>query len=265
MTAQIPVAVEKHERLVAEYVRANKPVFYYNPDFDLASIPRLFIESVEVEGPIVEWPPKGRTELFFAGEDRTIDASYIREIFARFLPRAYRRAVEPEEVDDWVDWVLQAQKDYELSGFDAVKEGIKAVLCSPGFLFIQEPTGEANKPQPLTDYELASRLSYFLWSTMPDDELFELAADNKLHEPKTLQDQVRRMIADPKGMGLVNNFAGQWLQVRDFDKTMTDRYQYKAYTDDLQKSSWQEPYEFFRESPAQTISRSSTLWTAILW
>ena len=147
--------------------------------------------------------------------------------------------------------MLQAQKDYKLSGFDAVKEGIKAVLCSPGFLFIQEPTGEANEPQPLTDYELASRLSYFLWSTMPDDELLRLAADNKLHLPKTLQDQVRRMIADPKVTGLVNNFAGQWLQVRDFDKTVTDRYAYKAYTEELQKSSWQEPYEFFRARPAR--------------
>ena len=67
LTAQIPAAVEKHERLVAEYVRANKPVFYYNPDFDLASIPRLFIESVEVEGPIVEWPPKGRHGVVLRG------------------------------------------------------------------------------------------------------------------------------------------------------------------------------------------------------
>jgi hypothetical protein len=271
--------------MVAEYVRAHKPVFYYNPDFDLASIPRLFIESVEVEGPIVEWPPKGRTELFFASEDRTIDAGYIREIFARFLPRAYRRAVEAEEINDWVDWVLQAQKDFKLSGFDAVKEGIKAVLCSPGFLFIQEPTGDANKPQPLTDYELASRLSYFLWSTMPDQELLDLAARGALSGRGPLKEgsgqgdlgtgglgdrpassspslpvsqspipaslavlhsQVDRMLRDPKLTGFVNNFTRQWLQVGDFDKTVTDRYAYKAYSDDLQKSSWQEPYEFFR-------------------
>jgi hypothetical protein len=246
LTARFPEVNEKHERLVAEYVRANKPVFYYNPDFDLASIPRLFIESWEAEGPIVEWPPKGRKELFFASEERTIDARYIREIFSRFLPRAYRRSVEPAEIDDWVDWVLQVQKDYKLSGFDAVKEGIKAVLCSPGFLFIQEPTGDANQPQPLTDYELASRLSYFLWSTMPDEELLQLAANNKLHRPKVLQDQVHRMIADPKVTGFVNNFAGQWLQVCDFDKTVTDRNANKAYNEDLKKSSWQEPYEFFR-------------------
>jgi hypothetical protein len=184
--------------------------------------------------------------LFFAGEDRTIDARYIGEIFARFLPRAYRRAVLPEEVNDWVLWVLQAQKAYALSGQGAVKEGVKAVLCSPGFVFVQEPTGTASKPQPLTDYELASRLSYFLWSTMPDDELLRLAADDKLHLPKTLQGQVERMIADPKVTGFVKNFAGQWLQVCEFDKTVTDRNAYRAYSEDLRRSSWQEPYEFFQ-------------------
>ena len=232
---------------VQAYIEANKPVFVYNPDIDLSELPRLFLESWEIEGPIVEWPPKGRTELFFAGDTRPVDASYMREIFARFLPRAYRRAVEPKELDKVVSFVLKAQETYKLSGMDAVKEGVKAVLCSPEFLFIEEPTGKATQPQLLTDFELASRLSYFLWSTMPDEQLIQLAANNKLHEPKTLEAQVRRMIADPRGMGLIRDFAGQWLQVRDFDKTMIDRYQYKAYTDELQKSEWQEPYEFFKE------------------
>jgi hypothetical protein len=80
---------------------------------------------------------------------------------------------------------------------------------------------------------------------MPDDELLRLASANKLHDPKTLHDQVRRMIADPKAAGLVHNFAGQWLQVGEFDKTVTDRQAYRSYNEDLQKSSWQEPYEFF--------------------
>lgn len=246
LTAQVPLAVEKQERLVAEYVRDNKPVFYYNPDFDLDSIPRLFVEWCEVEGPIVDWPPQARTDLFFAGEERAVDAGYIREIFARFLPRAFRRAVTPAEVDDWVAWVLQAQQDYQLSGVEAVQEGIKAILCSPGFLLMQEPTGGANQPQPLSDYELASRLSYFLWSTMPDDELLRLAAADQLHLPKSLPEQVRRMLADPKATAFVHNFAGQWLKVCEFDKTATDRNAYKAYDDDLQRSSRQEPYEFFR-------------------
>jgi hypothetical protein len=200
-----------------------------------------------VEGPIVEWPPRGRTELFFGGEERPIDDSYIREIFARFLPRAYRRVVEPQELDTVVSFVLKAQKDFKFSGMDAVREGVKAVLCSPDFLMIEEPTRDDNKPQPLTDYELASRLSYFLWSTMPDEQLIALAASNKLHEPAALETQVRRMIADPRGMAFIRNFAGQWLQVRDFGKTQTDRYQYKSYTDEIQRSAWREPYEFFKE------------------
>jgi hypothetical protein len=99
------------------------------------------------------------------------------------------------------------------------------VLCSPAFLLIQEPVGEQAGPRKLTDYELANRLSYFLWSTMPDAELLRLAAENRLHEPKTLETQVRRMLADPKGIGLVSNFTGQWLKVRDFGSVTTDRNQ----------------------------------------
>ena len=128
LTAQIPVAVEKHERLVAEYVRAHKPVFYYNPDFDLASIPRLFIESVEAEGPIFEWPPRGRTELFFAGEATSMRL-YPRDL-ARFCREAYRRAVEPEEVDDWVDWCFRPKRGIQAVRLRrAVKEGVKALLA----------------------------------------------------------------------------------------------------------------------------------------
>ncbi len=245
---------EKHDKAVQEYIEAKKPAFVYNPDYDLESLPRLWLESWEVEGPIVEWPPKGRTKLLFAGEDRPIDAGYIREIFARFLPRAYRRAVEPEALNDWLEWVLKAQKDYSLSGVDAVKEGIKAVLCSPAFLMIQEPTSLMNKPQQFAEYELASRLSYFLWSTMPDEDLLKLAGENKLHDPRTLESQVRRMIADPKATGLITDFTGQWLQIRDFGKTMTDRNQYKTYTEELRKSSWQEPYEFFKEILCKDLS-----------
>jgi len=247
LTSRFAEANAKHDRCVKEYIAANKPVFVYNPDIDPSALPRLFLESWEVEGPIVEWPPRGRTELLSDGEERPIDAAYIREIFAKFLPRAYRRSVEPEEIGDWVAWVQKSQAEYQLSGLDAVKEGVKAVLCSPEFLFIGAPTGGAAQRQLLTDFELASRLSYFLWSTMPDDTLFKLAAAHQLHEPGILQAQVNRMLADPRSTGLIEDFAGQWLQVRDFNKTQTDRYQYKAYTDELQKSEWREPYEFFRE------------------
>src|SRR5262249_19397897 len=162
---------------------------------DLKAIPRLWIEWLELEGPIDPWPPRGHTELFFDGESRTFDRQYIQEIFARFLPRVFRRPAEPAQLEHGIAWVLKAQETNKLTGPEAVREGFKMVLCSPAFLLIQEPAGEQAGPRKLTDYELANRLSYFLWSTMPDAELFRLAAENKLHEPKMLETQVRRMLA----------------------------------------------------------------------
>ncbi len=247
-------ALDEYYVRYRETRREVKVAYVFNPEVDLKTIPRLQIESLEIEGPVLDWPPKGRTEIFFDSEERTIDQRYIREIFARFLPRAYRRPVEPSEIDEMVSWVLKVQELNELSAPEAVAKGVRAVLCSSDFLFMQEPTGQAQTSRRLNDFELASRLSYFLWSTMPDAQLLKLAADNKLHEPKMLEAQVRRMLADAKGTSLVHNFAGQWLKVRDFDSTITDRFQYRTYDDDLRDSSRREPYEFFQEVLQQNLS-----------
>jgi hypothetical protein len=256
--AELAAEKKKREELCEKFhqlVTESKPAqFIYNPEIDLKTIPRLFLESVEIEGPIVPWPPKAHTEIFFDGKTRKIDRTYLREIFVRFLPRAYRRPVEPKEVDDLVAWALKTQAKYGLSGIETVREGIKYVLCSPGFLLLEESAGPADKPRQITDYELASRLSYFLWSTMPDAELFTLAAKNKLHEPTTLTAQVRRMLADPKAQGLIRNFTGQWLKVREFDNVLTDRRLFKTYDDQLRESSRQEPYEFFQEVLTKNLS-----------
>jgi len=228
--------------------------YVFNPEVDLDEIPRLWMEWVEIEGPVGAWPPPGRTELFFDGEGREIDETYLREIFTRFLPRAYRRPVDPKEIDSVVAWVQKARETNQLSGVDAVREGVKMVLCSPGFLLLQEPAGPSAKPRRLTDHELACRLSYFLWSTMPDAELLKLADGRRLHEPTTLDAQVRRMIADPKAIGFVRNFTGQWLKVREFYSTTTDRNRYRSYDDDLRDSSQAEPFEFFKEVLLQDLS-----------
>lgn len=254
---EIEAAKKRFEEGAGRYRKGMEDLdvaYVFNPAIDLKAIPRLWVEWLELEGPIGAWPPRVRTELFFDGETRTFDRQYVRKIFARFLPRAYRRPVQPGELDRVVTWVLEAQKKNKLSGPEAVREGLKMVLCSPAFLLIQEPAGKQAGPRKLTDYELATRLSYFLWSTMPDAELFRLAAENKLHDSKTLEAQVRRMLADPKGIGLVRNFTGQWLKVRDFGSVVTDRNQYRSYDDDLRDSSRQEPYEFFKEVLSKDLS-----------
>ena len=228
----------------------------YNPEMDVETLPRLQIESVEIDGPIQpQWPPDSHKALLFAGDERREEA-YIREIFARFLPRAYRRPVTEPEIDAIVAVVKDAQVTSQLEFHDSLRTGLQRVLCSPGFLFLEEPTGERREPRRLTDYELASRLSYFLWSTMPDKELFSLAAAGKLHDRTVVAAQIQRLLADPKAEQLVRNFAGQWLSVRDFG-SIKPAAEYRDYDKPLEAASQQEPFEFFAEVLSKNLPITS--------
>ncbi len=230
------------------------PYWVWNPKLNIAKRPRLWIGTQEWEGPVVDWPPPGRKALFFAGEEREDDA-YLRDIFARLLPLAYRRQITPEELNRVVNWTLKTKADRSLSFTKAVREGVKNVLCSPKFLYLgseEMPAKVAAKtspgPQPVDGWQFASRLSYLLWSSTPDEELYRLASQNKLREPAALRVQVKRMIADPKAWEFVRNFAGQWLSVRNFDNgNPPNRDFYKHYDDALRDSSKREPLEFCNE------------------
>ncbi len=142
----------------------------------------------------------------------------MREVLGRFMPRAYRRPVSSDEVDHKVA-LFKRLRDREESFEATIISTLTSVLCSPHFLLLSEPDEVVvadDKPverRRLNDYELASRLSYFLWSSMPDDTLFELAEKERLHEPDVLLAQTKRMIADPKSLGFSRNFASQWLDL----------------------------------------------------
>jgi hypothetical protein len=223
----------------------------YNPEMDVEKLPRLLIASVEVEGPVQkEWPPPSHKALLFAGDERE-DEDYVRALFTRFLPRAYRRPVTNQEIDALVQVVAQARAN-KASFHDALRLGVQRVLCAPAFLFIQEPVGKETTPQPLTDNELATRLSYFLWSTMPDAELFDLAAAGKLKDRAVVAGQVQRMLADARAEQVVRNFAGQWLSVREYG-SMQPAAEYKNYDKSLEAASKQEPLAFFAEVLAHNL------------
>jgi hypothetical protein len=198
----------------------------------------LRILSVRVQGPLEEkhWVRPANFELFFSKDPPSSAAKrreYAREVLGRFAKRAYRRPVGGPTVERLVSI---AQSVYSLPGKrfeDGIAQAIVPVLASPRFLFRveeAEPTsrrrkeaGAANRlltsaasAHPFVDdYALASRLSYFLWSTMPDDELFRLADRGTLRQ--NLDGQVKRMLADRRSRALVENFVGQWLQVRDVE------------------------------------------------
>jgi hypothetical protein len=185
---EVEAAKKEYEEAAQRYSKGMQELqvaYVFNPEVDLEAIPRLWIEWLEIEGPVAAWPPQGRTELFFDGEARTVDEPYIREIFSRFLPRAYRRPVEPKEIDAVVSWVLKTQEAHALSGADAVREGVKMVLCSPGYLLLGEPAGTSAAPRqlhrrPPGSYRYSGHDARF--------ELLQLAAD-------------RRREPDPWGLG----------------------------------------------------------------
>ena len=207
-------------------------------------LPFLLIDSIEWDGPVVDsWPTAAHERIFFGGEKATKDLEYVRAIVARFAERAWRRPVSPEEVDRYVKLADKAQQlgdDFETS----VKTALSAVLCSKSFLYIEE--GKASAPSPtLTDWELASRLSYFLWSSMPDAHLLDLARNGTLHEKDALRGEVRRMLADPKAAEFASGFPRQWLQLRRVGMFPPDKVLYPEYDDNLERSMIGETVGFF--------------------
>src|SRR5262249_22933525 len=155
----------------------------------------------------------------------TGDAEYARQIFTRFLPRAYRRPISPEEVEPLVEMVKTMQEKHGKSFSDAVRSAVARVLVAPHFLYLQEPNPDDTRGRSLTDDELANRLAYSLGSTMPDAGLRELAAKKELHNPEVLRAEVARLLADRRSRQFVQNFVGQWMRVREFDSVPVDMTQ----------------------------------------
>jgi mono/diheme cytochrome c family protein len=208
--------------------------------------PTLILDSIEWQGPVqAAWPPPAHRQIFFGGDTATNDLPYAREILSRFAARAWRRPVQPAEVDRLMKLVENAQQLGD-SFESAVKTGLLAVLCSESFIYLVEGSPAAPVAK-LTDWELASRLSYFLWSTMPDQHLIELAGQGQLHQPDTLRAEVRRMMQDPKALAFADSFPRQWLQLRRVGMFEPDKKIYPDYDEYLEKSMVGESTAFFRE------------------
>jgi len=198
-------------RIFNDYRRGTSQLSY-------EELPKLNIDWVEIKCNHYDaWPSPQKKAIFFDSENRDTEAVYAREVIARFMTRAYRRPVSDAEVDRKTA-LFKKLRSQEASFEATIVSTLTAVLCSSNFLLISEPEETVVKDavterRRLNDYELASRLSYFLWSSMPDETLFELASKEQLHKSDVLLAQVRRMIADPKSEGFSRNFASQWLDL----------------------------------------------------
>ena len=173
-------------------------------------VPRAVVRSIEFEGPVTDtWPPEHHTRILFDSPLRESDPkAYVRAVLERFMTRAFRRPVNPDEL-------ARFERLYQMlePGFGTleatIRETLSMVLISPQFLY---HTNAGNGVTTL-GYELASRLSYFLWGTMPDEELLTLAAKGKLQDPSMVAAQTRRLLADARSRDFVDNFTTQWLSI----------------------------------------------------
>jgi mono/diheme cytochrome c family protein len=243
----IGVAFLKKPSLVPEGSR--QP---YQARFNSYRHPRIqpAIYSVSVIGPYgaaVAGDSVSRRRIFVSRPAGTDDeARAAQEILSALLRRAYRRPITDADLTGPLSLYRKARAE---DGFDGGLEiAVAAVLVSPHFLFRveAEPTGlKPGTPYRVSDVELASRLSFFLWSSIPDDELLAVAEQKKLHEPVVLERQVRRMLADSRSESLVNNFAAQWLHLRNLDSITPDMRLFPDFDDNLRQAFRQETELFF--------------------
>jgi hypothetical protein len=236
-------------RIAAAYT--NNKVDNNNPDPKKRGDRNLYVRRIEVEGPMYPPPPnrpESHKRIFFCmpGENGLGEDDAAKKIVDRFATQAFRRPAKAEEVEQLLAFYRMARKEGDRFE-DGVRLALTAALVSPHFLFRIEldPPGAGAKPYAISDYELATRLSYFLWSSMPDEKLFSLAAAGKLHEPATLEAQVRRMLADPRSSALVSNFVGQWLELRNLDRATPDPKLFPEFDESLRRAMRREAELFF--------------------
>ena len=212
----------------------------------------LIIEYLELIGPLDDPTAKPATperseayrRIMIRQPTAQTRPAVAREIVANFARRAYRRPVQAEELDRLLRLFDLANRNAD-SFEQAIQLPLQAVLISPHFLFRGEIQPEPNNPasiHPVNEFALASRLSYFLWSSMPDEELFALAEKGQLR--KQLPAQIKRLLHDPKSAALVENFAGQWLQLRNLKLLAPDATLFPSFTDALRNAMIKETTMF---------------------
>lgn len=204
------------------------------------------LDYVEIAAPVYDqWPPESHTGIFIDSKHKTDEAVYAREVLTNFMSRAWRRRVTASDVDQKLK--LFATIRPQCDDFqEAVIEVLATVISSPKFLYLVQADPD-NAESPLTPDELATRLSMFLWCSIPDDELWELAAAGQLTNHDVLTRQVDRMLADSRSRRFSKQFVRQWLGMQLLDYLNVDRKAYPQFDPSLKEAMQQEPVAFFQE------------------
>ncbi len=251
---RIPVKAGPHEiaatflkkpSVLLETVRQPYPVAF-NMDRHPRMQPAVF--KVVVTGPFDPTgagdTPSRRRTFTCRPASASQEAACARRIISAFVRRAYRRPITDEDLKTPMAFYEQGRAE---GGFEGgIETALRKILIAPEFLFrVERDPAQNAGVYRVSDVELASRLSFFLWSSIPDDQLLDLAARGKLRDPKVLDQQVRRMLADPRSSSLVDNFAGQWLYLRNLAALQPDGRMFTTFDDNLRQAFKQETELFF--------------------
>ncbi|MCA9146332.1 MAG: DUF1592 domain-containing protein [Planctomycetales bacterium] len=207
--------------------------------------PGIGFGPVTISGPLYDaWPPASHQRLVGSVDLDNATQADAEMLLRAFMRRAFRRPASDAEVNRYLALInerLAAGRSFD----QALQVGYASVLCSPNFLYLAETNGSPS--ERISDLELASRLSYFLWSSLPDDELLQLAAAGRLSDREVLASQVNRMLRDSRIERFIDNFTGQWLRLREIDETTPDSKLFPEFDDYLKHSMIWETQAFFRK------------------
>ena len=254
--AEIETLLRKGEIIcpdAARLYRSRPPGPFRNPNATPEGVPGVAYRWMEVEGPLIsDWPPAGHKLLFgdlpinYPAKSKTLGiatpkdpAADSKRLLSNFIAKAYRRPVSDADTQRFLP-VIKSALDTGSTFADAMIAGYTAVLCSPGFICMEEPVGK------LDDHSLATRLSYFLWNSPPDEALRALADSGKLSDPATLRAQTDRLLDDPRSDLFITSFLDSWLDLRQINLNSPDSILYPDYyLDDLLTESAAEETRLF--------------------
>lgn len=224
-------------------------------------LPQIHIHEVQIKGPFFdEWPLASQRAVLGSDWEQaiaagTLDDGRFRLHLAEFASRAYRRPASDDEVDRLMQ-LMTTRRKAGRSPLEAYTDALKAVLCSPAFLYLDESGDTSDSADTrLSSHAVASRLSYFLWSSMPDQELVDLAAADKLRDLKVVRAQFQRMLKDPRSSAVIDGLLDSWLTLRDLGSMPPDRSKFEDYYRyDLQSAMREETRLFTRRLVDENLS-----------
>ncbi|MCP4095719.1 MAG: DUF1592 domain-containing protein [Planctomycetaceae bacterium] len=247
LTRKVETTVEKNGKL--RKVKTTELIKH-------TDVPTITIQSVEFTSPLYEsWPPNHHQTILFDSPTRDIsEQAYAREVIGKFMQRAFRRPVLDWETDSMLELFAKLRKS-TTTFEEAIRETLALILVSPDFLFLVETAKDTDsESELLTSFELASRLSYFLWSTMPDQQLYDVAASGTLMQPNVLAQEVERMLGDPKSSQFIRQFSDQWLDLASVNRVAINPQYYEQWDTSLEPWMQEESRQFFAEILQKDLS-----------